>query len=168
MATISANAAALGRFLATIHADTLHLVGHSMGGLVILKLFDSPPSLAPGRILLLGSPVQGSEAARALAAMPFGKTMLGRGVEEEVLNAPSRRWDRARDLGIIAGGLSFGLGHLVKRFDRPNDGTVLVEETLLDGARDHIVLPVTHSGLLFSEPVARQGAAFLRSGHFLR
>ena len=166
--TISANAAALGQYLTTIRCDMLHLVGHSMGGVIIVNLFQKPVGLPPGRILLLGSPLQGSATARALARLPFGKSLLGRGIAEQVLDAPGRRWDRARDLGIIAGSASFGLGHLVKRFDRANDGTVFVEETRLDGASDHLVLPVTHSGLLLSREVARQGAEFLLRGRFVR
>ena len=38
-ADVSTNARALAEYLAAIRADTLHLVGHSLGGLVILKLF---------------------------------------------------------------------------------------------------------------------------------
>lgn len=165
-ATVSDNAAALGRFLATLKVDTLHLVGHSMGGLVILRLFENPPPLAPGRIVLLGPPLNGSQAACTMARLPFGKALLGRGIEEEVLNARGRRWDRARDLGIIAGDMPFGLGHLIHRYDRPSDGTVLVEETRLEGASAHLVMHVTHSGLLVSAAVVRQTATFLRSGRF--
>ena len=49
---IAANAQALAKFLGGLRADTLHLVGHSLGGLVILKLFESPEGarLPPGRI----------------------------------------------------------------------------------------------------------------------
>ncbi len=166
--TITANAAALGQYLAAIRCDTLHLVGHSMGGVIIVSLFAKPAALPPGRVLLLGSPLQGSETARALARLPFGRAMLGRGIAEQVLDAPRRHWDGARELGIIAGSKAFGLGHLVKLFDRPNDGTVFVEETRLGGATDHLVLPVTHSGLLLSREVAREGAAFLRDGRFAR
>jgi pimeloyl-ACP methyl ester carboxylesterase len=164
--SISANAAALGQYLATIRCDTLHLVGHSMGGVIIMQLFENPPEFAPGRILLLGPPLHGSEAARALARLPFGKAMLGRGIAEQVLDSHRRRWDGTRELGIIAGSAAFGLGHLVKLFDAPNDGTILVEETRLDGASDHLVLPVTHTGLLLSSEVARQGAEFLARGRF--
>jgi pimeloyl-ACP methyl ester carboxylesterase len=164
--TISANSAALKGYLATISCDTLHLVGHSLGGLVIVDLFRNAPELAPGRILLLGSPLQGSAAARSLARLPFGKKMLGRGVAEQVMQAPVRRWDGSRDLGIIAGSMAFGVGRLVRRFDGANDGTILVAETQLDGARDRVVLPVSHTGLLWSREVVRQGATFLREGRF--
>lgn len=166
--TISANSAALKAYLATISCDTLHLVGHSLGGVVIVDLFRHAPAFAPGRILLLGSPLMGSEAALALSRLPFGKSMLGRGVAEQVMQAPARRWDGSRDLGIIAGSLGLGVGRLVNRFDGANDGTILVAETHLDGAADHLVLPVSHTGLLWSREVARQGAAFLRDGRFVR
>ena len=76
-ADLAANAHALARFLAALRTDTLHLVGHSMGGLVILKCFSSEVSadglqrdgraLPPGRIVLLASPVRGSRAAQRLA-----------------------------------------------------------------------------------------------------
>ncbi len=179
-ATISESAAELGEFVAACcagengAADTLHLVGHSMGGLVILKLCENPPPLPPGRILLLGPPAQGSRAALGLARLPFGRNLLGRGIEEAVLDAAARgcatprRWHGPRELGIIAGDTAFGLGGLVAQFDGPNDGVVLVEETRLAGASDHLVLPVNHAGMLFSLEVVRQGAEFLRAGKFVR
>ncbi|MGC1520487.1 MAG: alpha/beta fold hydrolase, partial [Steroidobacteraceae bacterium] len=63
----SQNARALTETLREIRADTLHLVGHSLGGLVILKAFEHEEglrALPPGRIVLLGSPLRGSRAAR--------------------------------------------------------------------------------------------------------
>lgn len=167
-ADVRANAQALGQFLTETPADTLHVVGHSLGGLVILKLFEDAPPLPPGRIVLLGSPVRGSRAARRLAQLPFGRTIMGLTVDDELLTVRQRRWDAARDLGIIAGDLGFGLGRLVGHFAEPNDGTVAVEETRLDGATAHLVLRVSHSGMLFSAAVAQQTAAFLRTGSFVR
>ena len=171
-ATVSETAAALGSFLTGLRADRLHLVGHSMGGLVILKLFEHPPALAPGRIVLLGPPIQGSRAAEGFARLPFGRRWLGRGIEEAVLDGAPRRafdarpWSGTRDIGIIAGRAGFGPGQLVARFDAAHDGTVLVEETRLAGATDHIVLDAHHAGLLFSSAVARQAATFLMHGRF--
>jgi pimeloyl-ACP methyl ester carboxylesterase len=166
--TVSANSAALGKFLAAIHCDRLHLVGHSLGGVVIVDLFRHAPDLPAGRILLLGAPLRGSAAARSLSHLPFGKAMLGHGVAEQVLQAPARRWEGSRELAIIAGSLPVGIGRLVHRFEGANDGTILVAETHLEGASDHLVLPVSHTGLLWSREVVRQGASFLRDGHFLR
>jgi hypothetical protein len=50
----------------------------------------------------------------------------------------------------------------------PSDGTVLVEETRLHGATDHVVMRVSHSGMLFSASVAKQAGVFLRTGRFER
>ena len=50
--------------------------------------------------------------------------------------------------------------------DSPSDGTVRVEETRLPGVSEHIVLPVSHTGMLFSDVVARAAARFLNTARF--
>jgi len=166
----AANALALTQFLGEIRADTVHLVGHSLGGLVILKFFEdgAAAQLPPGRVVLLGSPLRGSRAARGLVRMPFGKKILGRSAGEELLAPRDRGWKGMRNLGVIAGDLGVGLGRLVGTGAEPSDGTVLVEETRLSGATDHLVMRVSHSGMLFSAAVAKQAGAFLRTGAFER
>ncbi len=166
---IRVNAEALRKFLSDIRADTLHLVGHSLGGLLVLKVFEQSAAerLPPGRIVLLGSPLNGSRAARNLARLPLGKMLLGRGVDEELLRSHERCWRGQRDLGVIAGSMGVGLGKLVGARGAPNDGTIFVDETRLPGISRHLVLPVSHTGLLFSTSVARQAGAFLRSGSFI-
>src|SRR6202142_1439422 len=127
-AGITENAAALGQYLSTIQADILHLVAHSMGGLLILELFEQgfaargalegSPALPPGRIVLTGSPVRGSRSAARLARL-----LLGRTAREVLVMPRERRWSRERDLGVIAGDLGVGLGRLLGRMDAPSDGT---------------------------------------------
>ena len=170
ISSVTDDARALGSYLAALQADTLHLVGHSLGGLVILKLFESGDALKlpPGRIVLLGSPLNGSRAARNVARLPFGLKILGLGVREELLTERTRRWDGQRELGVIAGSLSVGLGRLVGTHGAPSDGTIFVEETRLAGISQHLVLRVSHTGLPLSSTVARQTGAFLRSGTFIR
>jgi len=168
--TISDSAQALAKFLKEQRADKLHLVGHSLGGLVILKLFESGEGvkLPPGRIVLLGSPLNGSRAAQNLARLPFGKKIMGRGVHEELLTERQRRWSGQRELGVIAGNVGVGLGRLVGVNGAPNDGTIFVEETRLQGILDHLVIRISHTALPFSSTVARQTAAFLNEGNFIR
>jgi pimeloyl-ACP methyl ester carboxylesterase len=167
-ASMAENAAGLGNFLCRLNAETVHLVGHSLGGVVIRKLFEAPAPFPPGRIVLLGSPLNGSQAAEGFARIALGRRMLGRGIADEVLPRRTRRWEGGRDLGIIAGDSPVGLGRLVTRLQGANDGAVLVEETQLAGATDHLVMRVNHSGLLFDAAVADQTAAFLRDGRFAR
>jgi pimeloyl-ACP methyl ester carboxylesterase len=165
---VAANAVALRQFLRAVQADELHIVAHSLGGIVVLKCFEEDFELPPGRIVFLGSPVQGSDSARTLARLPFGPTLMGRAVDEELLATRERRWHGRRDLGVIAGDMSFGLGKLLGQMAAPNDGTIQVAETQLPGAQDRVILHVSHTGMLFSAQVALQVAAFLRDGKFVR
>jgi pimeloyl-ACP methyl ester carboxylesterase len=173
-AGLSDNVGGLAAFLGGLTADTLHLVGHSMGGSVVLEFFERSAArganvagkLPPGRIVLLGSPVRGSRAARNLSQLPFGRRMLGRTAHEALLPERDRRWRGERELGVIAGTLPVGFGRLIGPFDAPSDGTVLVEETYLPGAKQHLSMRTTHSGMLYSALVARQVASFLRDGLF--
>ena len=165
-----ANARALVKSLCAIEADALHLVGHSLGGLVIFKAFaeqGAGPLLPPGRIVMLGSPLGGSRAARNLDKLPFGRQIMGQGVSQELLETRERRrWNGARELGIIAGNLGVGVGRLTGLLGGPSDGTILIEETRLEGATDHVVLRVSHTGMLFSAAVARAAGVFLNTGRF--
>lgn len=175
---LTQHAANLARYLAGLRAERLHLIGHSMGGLVILECFErfvDPTGrlapdvvLPPGRILLLGSPVRGSQAARRLARLRYGPAVMGSTAHDVLLSPRGYYWRGARDLGIIAGNLAVGLGRFMGKLPQPSDGTVMVEETDLPGATEQLTLPVSHSGLLISPSVAQQAIAFLRDGHFAR
>jgi pimeloyl-ACP methyl ester carboxylesterase len=160
------NARSLAALLQGMPADTVHLVGHSMGGLLVLEIFEAAPWFPPGRIVLLGSPARGSRAARNLARWPLGRRIMGPAACEELLQDRDRRWNGARDLGVIAGTLAVGLGRITGPLDGPNDGTVLASETRIEGARDRLILRTTHSGMLYSPIVARQVSIFLREGRF--
>jgi len=166
---LAENAAALARYLSRVRAERLHLVAHSLGGLVILRMFESELTLPPGRIVFMGSPVRGSEAARRLVRLPLGlgATLLGRTAGEALVTPRERRWSGQRELGVIAGELAVGAGRLLGPMAGPNDGTVLVRETDLPGATKQIRLRVSHSGMPFSGVVARQVTAFLRDGRFV-
>jgi len=144
----------------------VHLVGHSLGGLMLLKLFELFPDQPPGRVVLLGSPVAGSHAARSVASWTIGPSLLGQLALGEIVHNHPRQWTLPRDLGIIAGSTSAGLGRLVSDLPEPNDGTVAVEETRLPGMTDHVVLPVTHTGMLASASVAEHVGRFLETGRF--
>jgi pimeloyl-ACP methyl ester carboxylesterase len=159
---------ALLEFARTQTTHSLHFVGHSLGGLVILRALMQAEDLPPGRAVLLGTPLQGSRAAQGVARLPFGKMILGSAVHDECVEFAPREWSGPREIGIIAGSMGLGLGRLVAKLDVDNDGTVLVEETKLPGAKDHIVLPVTHTGMVFSADVAEQAMWFLKNGGFKR
>lgn len=163
---LRANAGLLQRFLAQQPGETVHLVGYSLGGLVIRALFHFHPEQHPGRIVLLGSPQRRSRAAEALARSPLTARLLGRSLAELNAGQPQAWAWPERETGVIAGTLPTGLGRLVTRLPAPHDGTVALEETLLAEAGARLALRVSHFGLLLSPTVARQAGAFLRTGAF--
>ena len=165
---IGGAAAALSAHLREFGDGPVHLVGHSLGGLVILETIEAERELPPGRVVLLGSPVQGSRAARAVAGWSLGPHLLGRLAAAELTRHEPRAWRSPRELGIIAGSRSAGMGRLFADLPVPNDGTVAVDETQLAGAKEHIVHDVSHTGMLLSNAVAESVQSFLGSGSFAR
>jgi pimeloyl-ACP methyl ester carboxylesterase len=145
-------------------SGTVHLVGHSLGGLVAALIVQRHPDLIDGRIVCLGAPLRGSAAARSLKGIPGGSAMLGHSVK--LLEQGLERWDGPQQLGVVAGRLPIGLGFLLGGVAAPHDGTVAVEETRLPGITDHRVIAAAHTGLVYSDPAAQHTIAFLRDGHF--
>ena len=166
--SLAENAARLREFVAGMPGDTVHLVGHSLGGLVALKMLMDHEVEVPGRVVCLGSPLRGSDAAVGLARWPLGERIMGKSLVDALIEFHDTQWDGRRELGIIAGTMGLGMGQFVGKLPRPNDGTVAVAETELPGYTDHLTLRLTHSSMLFSAEAADHVAHFLRNGRFAR
>jgi pimeloyl-ACP methyl ester carboxylesterase len=161
------NVGALARFAAGVQGDKVHLVGHSLGGLICLQYAARNPDPRLSRIVLLGSPVKGSSVAAQLAKRPLGKWLLGQ-ARRELAQGIVPCWPPGVNVGVIAGNVGLGLGRLAATIAGPHDGTVTVDETRIEGAADALLLGTTHTGLIFSASVARQAGYFLVNGKFGR
>ena len=159
------NAARLAERVGQQGDASVHLVGHSLGGLVILQALQDRPDLVRGRIVLLGSPVNGSVIAQRLHAHRVSRWLIGRSGEGALLGG-GPGWNGQQALGTIAGTRPFGVGRLLGGFGEASDGTVALSETQLAGRRAAITLHCTHFGLLFSGPVARAVCGFLHEARF--
>lgn len=164
-ASLAAHAERLAAFAHRRLPRGAHLVGHSLGGLVVLEACARAPDLALGRAVLLGTPARGCLAGRRLAQMDWGRWFLG---ASETLWHEGRiaRWARAEPLGIVAGTRSLGLGRLFGPLAGANDGVVRVEETMVEGMRERLILPVGHSEMLVSPRVAHAVRMFVEQGRF--
>jgi len=144
--------------------DEQHLVGHSMGGLVILNMLSRFDDLPPGRVVLMGTPVKGSGVVKRMANLPGQKLLFG-DARENLLQgfeqAPS-----SHETGMIRGTRAFGLGRITGKREEVNDGSVTISEAQLDGLKDSINLDVSHSEMLVSAKVAEQVEQFLLNGQF--
>lgn len=156
--------------IAATDAETVHLVGHSLGGVLALHTLALHDSLPVGRVVCLGSPLCGSRVALALTGRAWGRRILGNTLRSCVVERSARDWaatvTSSREIGVIAGTSAVGFGRLIAKFDDPSDGTVAVAETRLPGIKDHLLLPVTHTAMVFSAAVAAQTAKFLQHGQF--
>jgi len=149
-------------------APRVHFVVHSMGGLVTrLYLRDHRPANL-GRVVMLGPPNHGSAAADRSSQSAFLRALMG-------VNLPRLGTGEAAiahhlgpadfELGIIAG--QSALNPLFRQdLGAEHDGAVTVESAKLAGMRDFIVLPHSHTVMLWRSAVHGQVIAFLRAGRF--
>jgi len=72
-----------------------------------------------------------------------------------------------REIAMIAGCKALGLGRLIGRPAGAGDGTVELSEADGAGLAGRLVLPLSHTGMLYSREVAQQVGRFLQDGRFL-
>ena len=149
-----------------LNAAKLHYVAHSLGGLVLMHLFEQFDDLPPGRVVMLGSPIQGSQLAQRLAGSIFLRPFVGRSMERALSGEDIPEWDNDREWAMLAGTKPLGIGSLFGGFDSPNDGTVLIDETRHPAQKQHLSLPYGHLKLLYSSATPTLTAQFLISGSF--
>jgi pimeloyl-ACP methyl ester carboxylesterase len=155
------NLEALARFA----RDKAFIVGHSLGGVLVLDMLNRHPEIAPEAVVLLGAPVRGCLAGRRFGRASLGRWMMGacRPLWEE----RSASWARGAPLGVVAGTLPLGLARTFGGvLPGPNDGVVCVEETAVDGMTGRSLVRQGHSMLILSRRVGELVAGFLAHGKF--
>ncbi len=163
--TPAENARRLHDEIGALGARRINLVGHSLGGIVILHLLHQYPELAIDKVVLIGSPVRGSYVARRVHESPALRRLLGRSIEKGLLGgAPD--FTTNRPLGIITGNGKLGISALLYPVGEESDGVVRESETLIDNATDRICLPLSHSTMIFSRQCTDYVAHFLTYGRF--
>ena len=157
----------LRKFIRETEGDVLHVIGHSMGGVLTQRVFEQAPDPRPGRLIAVGSPFLDCWVARRISGLHVrGHTLLGRTVHDHISHPRETTWRGARDFGVLAGTYPFGIGSIFRNLPRPSDGVVLWEETRLHGVRDHVTFNLNHFGMLLSRRCWSQIARFLACGTF--
>ena len=171
-AGIDDHGAALGRVVAGLQqAAKISFVGHSLGNLVVRRWMHEAPAADLDRVhrmVMLGAPNQGSDLAR-LTAKVWVLAALSRGAAKDlVLNWPEISRSLAVpacEFGIVAGGKGDGQGYS-SLLEGDDDAVVRVAETKLDGARDFILVPVSHAAMMRNSSVQEATVSFLETGRF--
>jgi pimeloyl-ACP methyl ester carboxylesterase len=165
--TLTQNAHRLARYAGSLGCK-VHLVGHSMGGLVALEAARRMPPHVRGRVVMIAPPYGECFSAQCLTRWPGGRAILGRSMVEWISAEHSASLQDC-EIGVIAGTGGIGLGRLVARgLPKPHDGVVALPETRVPGMRDHLALPVSHTAMIVSSAVVHQTCAFLERGEFDR
>lgn len=151
-------------------ASKVHFVTHSMGGLVTRYYLERHRPANLGRVVMMAPPNKGSEFADFMC----DKKSLCR-IFEKVYGPAGQQLrtnhEHAEDkvdyeVGVIAGSRSINpVAPFVIRDDR-HDGIVPVERTKIDGMKDHIVLPASHTLMMYNPGVQKQISHFLKNGRF--
>ena len=149
----------------------IHFVTHSMGGILLRQYIKAQEPVVPlrwGRTVMLGPPNKGSEIVDQTSDWPgfeLWNGVAGRSLHTGHNSVPNQLGPLRFDVGIIAGNQSISpfFSNLI---DGEDDGKVSVESTRIQGMRDHVTLPVTHTFMMNDPAVFKQIMAFLKNGAF--
>ncbi len=148
-------------------AQTVHFVGHSLGGLLIRAYLDSVTVPHLGRIVLIGSPNGGTPFVDRFRETWWLKMVgpVASSLGTDAKSFPKTLRRPYYPVGIIAGNSSvINNEDLIPGDD---DGIVPVESTTVEGMTDFFLVPVSHSFLPKDEMVMQQTSEFLKHGRFL-
>jgi len=148
------------------HSHNVHFVGHSLGGLMVRAYLQNNKVDKLGRVVLLGTPNQGTEAAdhfnNSWLMDILGPTAKTLGTNDK--SFPKSLKAPYYPVGIIA-------GEHKSKFNDPvipgkDDGLVSVEATKIDGMTDFIIIETGHSMMRYNSEVADQTIEFIKNGAF--
>ncbi|TXH70263.1 MAG: acetyltransferase [Thiothrix sp.] len=146
--------------------ERLHIIAHSLGGIVALQMLMAYTELPPGRLVTLGTPAKGSLIAQRLAKHRLFRPLMGRSFEGGLDGQGIPEHLLQHEWGALAGNKPIGVGRILGGIAEVNDGVVALSETYHPAQTAHRVLAVSHSSMLFSSLVVEECLQFIRTGQF--
>lgn len=146
----------------------VHLVTHSLGGILLRYYLTNHVIKNLGRIVMLSPPNKGSEIADIVKEKYLYKKILGPAVQElgtSPKRAPKSLGPIDFELGVIVGDRSLS-PHFSRVIPGLDDGTVSVESARIDGMKDFLVVHSSHTFIMQKSEVIDQIIHFLCKGEF--
>ena len=148
--------------------EQIHFVTHSLGGILVRGYLEGQAPRYEGRVIMLSPPSHGSEIVDAIGDWPLVRAWLGptgRRLGTAPDSIPNQLGAPGFQLGIITGTRSLApIGSAL--IPGEDDGRVSVESAALEGARDFMTVPSSHTFIMNNPDVASQCVHFLRHGSF--
>lgn len=151
----------------------IHFVTHSMGGIITRQYLKNNKLDNLGRVVMLTPPNKGSRVVdfyiNNKVLNPVFRAIEGPAAVQLTTNPeisiPANLGVVDFELGVIAGNKNYvPLYRLITGTD--NDSVVAVENTVIDGMKEHIILPVEHNFVMYNKEVKIKTLQFLRTGTF--
>jgi triacylglycerol lipase len=158
-------------FISGIPAKKIDFVVHSMGGIMVRMYALKYGAKRIGRVVMIGTPNQGSQVADFVCDMPAFKWYLG----DAGKSLATKGGIHAQlpplnfECGVIAGDnhwFRLPRNMIIPDLPKPNDGAVSVESTKVAGMKEHTVISGDHSQMVWMPSVWKMSVAFLKNGSF--
>lgn len=149
--------------------QTVHLVTHSMGGILLRQIQKTDPLKNIGRVVMLSPPNQGSEVVDKISARWIFKR----------INGPAGQQLGTQPDGFVAslGPVDFELGVLTgdrsinwinsSMIPGKDDGKVSIESAKVEGMQAYKIVHATHPMIMRKRAVIEAIIHFLQNGQFL-
>jgi len=153
------------------NVTSINFVTHSMGGILLRYYLSGHQIENLGRVVMLSPPNQGSEVAETMKNWGIYKWLngpagqqLGTGQDSLVLQLGPVDYP----VGILVGNepafFDFWLEDMIPG---PGDGKVSVERAKVEGMRDFLVVPSSHTFIMEEQEVIEQTIHFLHHERFI-
>ena len=146
-----------------VETESYHLIGHSLGGILIRDAFRKEYPKGLGKVIMLAPPNRPAHLAKLLQGNPIYRWMTGDSGQKlseeafyETLPVPTVPF------GVIAG----DKGHKLT-FNEPNDGVVTVRSTKLEGMADWALLNHGHTFIMNCRDTFECCLRFIETTRFL-
>lgn len=141
-------------------------VTHSLGGIIVRALARPPHRLACGRVVMLAPPNQGSQLVDQLGHWPLFEWIngpVGQLLGTNAASLPRRLGPVNFELLVIAGNTSLNplYSWLIPGAD---DGKVSVESAQVEGMREFITIPASHTFIMNHPQAIKATIQFLENG----